>query len=202
MAAILVAAMMMMGMPPLMIFMVMGAAFGGNAGTGIVLHFLTGIIFGAIFGLGVTFLPRFFPTSVRKSAGLGTLYGLVVYGVFFLPIAMLAFAPAMVNLLAMNIAMMNPGMTHAADLTMAQSQAQGLMPSVLGIAFLSHLLFGAVVGLSTYLLVRPALDLEQHAADHAKGHPEGQGGLACEACQVNFRSKEELVAHVHSSHAM
>ncbi len=207
MAVLLMGAMMMMGMPALMMFTAMGAALGGSAMTGLGLHFLTSIILGAILGVGVTAVWKLRPTSAIKSTGLGILYGVVVFVVFFLPLAMMAFAPAMVNV----IQMMAQSQGMPISQSMAMAKAQSLLPSVLAVAFVGHLIFGAVVGLSVYLaagrLAREAsasrTHEHTHEHDHASAEPQGATGAApsCAACNLTFDSTAELKFHAKSAHA-
>ena len=133
---ILVATKVMMGMAPLADFMVMGTFVGGSAGTtilaGAIAHHLVGIVTGAIFGLSIYSLGKnygsFNLNNYVKGLGLGLLFGVILYIVLFLPLAMFGFKPIMVDMMG-------------ADMAMA------LMPMIMNISFIEHIVFGATVGL-------------------------------------------------------
>ena len=137
MTIILIGSKAAMGLPLLADFMVMGTFVGGGAAAiaaGFIAHYLVGIVDGAIFGAVTSGVGALRLGSPGKAAGLGLLYGLILYLVVFIPVAFMGFAPIM-------MAMMGPG-------------AQAMMPMVLSIAFIEHLLFGLIVGITTYGLTR------------------------------------------------
>lgn len=130
MSVILVGSKVMMGLPAMADYMVMGS-FAGGQGEGAVMvgwaaHILTGIVVGLIFG-GITgYVAKLKVTGFGKGLLLGVLYGFVVYVVLFLPLLMLGFAPIM-------MAMMGPA-------------AAAMAPIVMAIGLVEHLIYGGVLG--------------------------------------------------------
>jgi hypothetical protein len=126
---ILEATKIMIGLPPLADFMVMGTFVGGSGASGVpagfVAHFLVGAIDGIIFGILVTTVGRLALTSWAKASCLGLVFGLVVYLIVFLPVSVTNFALIM-------MVMMGPS-------------AAGMMPVVQGDAVVEHLAFGLTV---------------------------------------------------------
>jgi hypothetical protein len=138
MTVILVATKMMVGLPPLADFMVMGTFVGGSGTSvvpaGLAAHFSVGIVDGIIFGVLVTTVGRLGLTSWARVLGLGIAFGFLAYLLVFLPVSMTGFAPIM-------MAMMGPS-------------AAGLMPMVQGVAIFEHLIFGLVVATSVFAAIR------------------------------------------------
>lgn len=138
MTVILIGSKMMMGMPELADFMVMGTFVGGTGNAtisaGFIAHYLLGIILGAILGAIVASSERLRLMSWGKALGIGLLYGAIVWLVVFIPTVMYGFAPIMMN-------MMGPA-------------AAGMLPMVLGIAFIEHLLYGISVGALIFVATR------------------------------------------------
>jgi hypothetical protein len=130
MTLILIGSKVVMGLPPLADFMVMGTFVRGGIVGGFVAHYLVGVVDGAIFAALVATVPALKLGSWGKALGLGLLFGVIVYVIVFIPIAFTGFAPIM-------MAMMGPG-------------AAAMMPTVLALALVEHLLFGLIVGFTTY----------------------------------------------------
>ncbi|KCZ70505.1 hypothetical protein ANME2D_02525 [Candidatus Methanoperedens nitroreducens] len=138
MTIILIGSKAMIGMPMLTDFVVMGTFVGGTestvVGAGFIAHYLLGIILGAALGAIVASSEKLQLTSWGKAAGVGLLYGVIVWLVVFIPTLMYGFAPIMMN-------MMGPA---AAD----------MFPMVLGIAFIEHLLYGMSAGALIFVATR------------------------------------------------
>ncbi len=138
MAIVLIASKVMIGLPKFADFVIMGTFVGGTgssaAGAGFIAHYLTGIILGAILGAIVASVERLRLTSWRKATGIGMLYGVIVWLVFFLPTVMYGFAPIMMKMMG--------------------QAAVGMLPMVLGIAFIEHLLYGLSVGALIFVATR------------------------------------------------
>ena len=73
-------------------------------------------------------------TSIGKSLGLGIVAGLVLYLVFFLPLAMTSFAKVMMMLMGPKASMM--------------------MGSVLAVGLTGHLVYGLIVGGVAYFIAK------------------------------------------------
>ncbi|GEM_PF-1080924 len=138
MTIILIGSKMMMGMPALADFVVMGTFVGGTesaaVSAGFIAHYLMGIILGAALGAIVASSEKLQLTSWGKAAGIGLLYGVIVWLVVFIPTVMYGFAPIMMNMMGQD--------------------AAGMLPMVLGIAFIEHLLYGISVGALIFVATR------------------------------------------------
>ena len=139
MAIIPAAGGMMLGTGAAGMFMMIGMGLGAGMMTatlvGLVLHFVVAIVTGLIFGISVYAVKPFRKISSARGLGLGALYGIIVYLVFFLPMAMKVLAPTMMHL-------MGP-------------KASMILGTVLAIAFIGHLLYGLILGFSTFFFARP-----------------------------------------------
>ena len=184
--------MSMLGMGPncfaIIMGMITGQSYEAAMGPGIAAHFGTSIAIGAIFGVVVS-TPKLQITGFKKGIALGISTGIIAYAVIFLPVAMTAMPPHMMDLMKMmpmqgntmpeksmsgssmeNSSMTgqgtmgNQGMkeTSAADEKMKMEemdkmimeQSQKIMPPILGGSFVSHLVFGIVLGAVTTAIVR------------------------------------------------
>lgn len=138
MTVILVGSKMMMGMPLLADFVVMGTFVGGTGSAavsaGFIAHYLLGITLGAVLGAIVASVKKLRLTNWGKAAGIGLLYGIVVWLVIFLPTVMYGFAPIIMNMMGV--------------------VAAGMFPMVLGIAFIEHLLYGISLGALIFVATR------------------------------------------------
>ena len=185
--------MSMIGMGPNCFAIIMGLITGQSyetaLGPGIAAHFGTSIAIGAIFGVIVS-TPKLQITGFKKGIAFGAATGIIAYTVIFLPVAMTAMPPHMMDLMKMmpmqggntmpengmngsamekslmngQDTMNNQGMkgTSAADEKMKMEemdkmimkQSQKIMPSILGGSFVSHIVFGVVLGAVTTAIVR------------------------------------------------
>lgn len=139
MAIILAAGGMMLGTGAVGMFMVIGMSLGAGmmaaASVGLVLHFVVAIVAGLIFGIAIYAIKPFRNISSTRGLGLGALYGIIVYLVFFLPMAIKVLSPTMMHLMGPKASMM--------------------MGTVLAIAFIGHLLYGLILGFTTFFFARP-----------------------------------------------
>ena len=95
---------------------------------GWMLHLITGLVVGTIFGVATAKVTRFNLTSITKAVGLGIGAGVLVWLVFFLPLMMSVMA----------------SMIPAAQ-----------MPTMIAGSFAAHLVYGLVLGsIAGGLLVR------------------------------------------------
>ena len=107
--------------------MLMGLGSASTA-AGWMLHLITGLVIGTIFGVVTAKVTRLHLTRVSKSVALGIGGGVLVWLVFFLPVMMAVMAP-----------MIPPGQ----------------MPMMIVGSFAAHLVYGLVIGgIAGGLLVR------------------------------------------------
>lgn len=103
MSMILVASKVVMGMPLLADFVVMGTFVGGVGeaaiAAGFAAHYLVGFVVGGIFGALVVYVAWLKPTSGAKALSIGVVFGAVVWLIVFLPVAMWGFAPIMMGMM-------------------------------------------------------------------------------------------------------
>jgi hypothetical protein len=127
-----------MGLPATTFALVMGMGLGASMSSavmvGVLGHFTVSIVAGAIFGAIVSYVKPLKLKNVSKSLGLGVAFAIVVYLVFFLPMAMTVFASVMMKLMGAKAAMM--------------------LPDVLVIGFIGHLLYGLALGAITFGISR------------------------------------------------
>lgn len=114
--------------------MIMGISLGASMATatavGTVGHFVVAIVAGAIFGAIVSYVKQLNLKTAGRSPLLGLIFGIVLYIVFFLPMAYLAFAPVMMHLMGSKAAMM--------------------LPDVLAVGFIGHVFYGLVLGTTAF----------------------------------------------------
>src|SRR5260370_40087617 len=107
--------------------MLMGLG-SASSGAGWMLHLVTGLVVGSIFGVVIAKVPRFHLTGITKSIGLGIGAGVLVWLVFFLPMMMAV---------------------------MASMIPASQMPTMIVGSFAAHLVYGLVLGgIAGGLLVR------------------------------------------------
>jgi TM2 domain-containing membrane protein YozV len=135
------------GMPPDTMLIAMGLIFGSTASTmvGFVMHMLTSILIGIIFGAIISLVKKFWITGFGKGIIEGLITGIIAFVVLFIPISLGAMPPIMMKM-AMQ---MNPTMTEQQIMGMMQQN----MPMMMGIGILEHLIYGAVLGAVTTALI-------------------------------------------------
>jgi len=96
--------MSMMGMGPncfaIIMGMITGQSYEAAMGPGIAAHFGTSIAIGAIFGAIIS-TPKLQITGFKKGIALGTATGIIAYAIIFLPIAMIAMPPHLMDIMKM-----------------------------------------------------------------------------------------------------
>jgi uncharacterized membrane protein YagU involved in acid resistance len=139
------------GMPPDTMPIAMGLMFGASATkdsamiVGFGMHMLTSILIGVIFGIVTAKVNKLRITSFRKGIVEGLITGMIAFVVLFIPISMAAMPPVLVGM-AMQ---MNPTMTQTQIMSMLQQN----MPMMFGMGILEHLVYGAVLGAVTSVLI-------------------------------------------------
>lgn len=127
-----------MGLPATTFAIIMGMGLGASMSSavmiGILGHFTVSIVAGAIFGAIVSYIRPLRMKNGPISLVLGVVFAIVIYLVFFLPMAMTVFASVMMTLMGSKAAMM--------------------LPDVLVIGFIGHLTYGLALGATTFYLSR------------------------------------------------
>ncbi len=122
-----------MGLPSTTFALIMGMGLGATMGSaemvGVLGHFIVSIVAGAIFGALVSYVKPLRLGKAPRSLALGLIYGIVIYLVFFLPMAMTVFASVMMKLMGAKAAMM--------------------LPDVLVIGLIGHIVYGLTLGAIT-----------------------------------------------------
>lgn len=164
--------------------MVMGM---GSASTvaGWMLHLLTGIIIGAIFGVVVAKVPRLGLKSTGRALVLGAVAGIVVWIVFFMPM-MVSLMPALTG-----------------------------MPTLVGGSFLAHIIYGLVLGGVASLAIPKggssfkcptcgaSFSSKDELMQHGKVHMSApKQEFKCPACGMSFSTQQELMDHKAKAHPM
>ena len=138
------------GMPPDTMLIAMGLMFGDFSidsamMVGFGMHMLTSILIGIIFGVVTSLVKKFWLTGFRKGIVEGLITGMIAFVVLFIPISMGVMPPILMKM-AMQ---MNPTMTQQQIMGMMQQN----MPMMMGIGILEHLVYGAVLGAVTTVLI-------------------------------------------------
>jgi DNA-directed RNA polymerase subunit RPC12/RpoP len=172
-------------------FFVAAAMLMGLSGTmataaGWMLHLITGLIVGAIFGVAITKVNTFRVTDIKRGLAWGLGAGVLVWAIFFLPMMM---ASGMANML---------GST--------------LMAMVLG-SFGAHLVYGLILGgivgavlpksvtasVQAYKCPTCGATFRSQSAlmEHGKMHiaAKATAEYKCPTCAASFKSQSELMEH-------
>jgi len=141
--------MSMMNLPhdlfPKLIGLSMGQTMESASSFGTVLHFLPSVIIGIIFGAVVS-SSKLSITSFKKGIPLGISAGIISFVVLFLPMMMMTLPPIMMQLMQM----MNPD----APQEMIMTQLMNMQPMMLAGGLISHIIYGAVLGLVSSAILR------------------------------------------------
>jgi hypothetical protein len=141
--------MSMMNLPadlfPMLIGMAMNQMQQSASISGIGVHLVTSLIIGVIFGAVIS-SSKLSVTSFKKGIPLGIGAGIISFVVLFLPMSMEVFPPTMMQLMQM----MNP----EASQEMIMQQLQGMQPMVLVGSFVSHIIYGIVLGVVSSAILR------------------------------------------------
>ena len=115
---------------------------------GVALHLMSGTIIGGAFGFLTASIAPFNIDSIRKGIGVGVLAGFVSFSLLFIPITRFQVEPALTGIL-LNSGII-PSSTNASDV---QSQITDFMSSVIAFSIVFHLMYGAIMGGLTAVLV-------------------------------------------------
>ena len=105
---------------------------------GFVLHVITGTIAGNIYGQVSLFWKRMSPYSARHGLKTGMIVGVVLWAVFFVPVASLLIQPMIDNF--------NSGITPNQYVYSVASSFNGLYGIIIGGSLIFHLIYGALLG--------------------------------------------------------
>ena len=123
-----------MGLSATTFALVMGMGLGASMGSavmvGVLGHFTVSIVAGAIFGAVVSYVKPLRLKNGPRALALGLVFAVILYIVFFLPMAMTVFASVMMSIMGAGAATM--------------------LPNVLIIGFVGHLLYGLALGATTF----------------------------------------------------
>lgn len=141
----------LLGLPLGTFYSIIGIAMGGlDVSTaiffGAVLHLMMGTLIGAVFGYLTAVVGPFNITGMAKGTGVGILAGFIAFSVLFVPLTRFEVEPSLVRILA---GIYPPG--TSADVL--QNKAVDLMSSVLAGSILLHVVYGAILGSITALLL-------------------------------------------------
>ncbi len=166
--------------------MLMGLSGGIATAAGWMLHLVTGLIVGAIFGVAITRVNVFRVTDIKRGLAWGLGAGVLIWVIFFLPM------------------MMASGMA-----TMLGSM---LMTMMLG-SFAAHLVYGLILGGIVGAVLPRAVPVAVQAykcstcgatfrsqgalTEHGKMHmaAKATGEYKCPTCGASFKSQSELMEH-------
>jgi hypothetical protein len=144
MAPFLMITMILLGFPEDVLFITLGGYvtldFADSFQAGIIMHIMSGVIIGTIFGVMTAAIERLRITSFAKGVGTGLAAGGIIFAVFFVPLAVTTL-PALVDAIIQN----GQGISEEQRSDLEAQVFIGIM--VLG-AF-DHLAYGAVLGVVT-----------------------------------------------------
>ena len=149
--------------------LITGQSYENALYPGITAHFLTSIAIGVAFGAIIN-VKKLQIQGFRKGIGLGIATGIIAFAVIFVPIAMTVLPPHMMDLIKMmpmgNTAMPENNMKDKTPMDekmkmeemdkMAMEESQKLFPMILAGAFVSHIAFGAALGMVVTPIVKRA----------------------------------------------
>ncbi|MEO9363689.1 MAG: hypothetical protein ABI348_07295 [Nitrososphaera sp.] len=141
----------LLGLPVGTFYSIIGIAMGGlDPSTavffGAVLHLIMGTLIGAVFGYLTTVVGPFNITGMAKGTGVGVLAGFIAFSVLFVPLTRFEVEPSLVKILA---SIYPPG----TSIDVLQNKAIDVMSSVLAGSILMHVVYGAILGSTTALLL-------------------------------------------------
>lgn len=147
---------------------------------GWMLHLITGLVVGGVFGVATAKITRLHLSGIPKSIGLGIGAGILVWVIFFLPMMMAL---------------------------MASMIPSGQMPLMIAGSFGAHLVYGLVLGgLAGAVLIKQSPQYECEACGasfqgqeelmkHSKVHMQAVKQYKCPSCGASFASQVELMEH-------
>ena len=153
---------------------------------GWMLHLMTGLIVGAIFGVAITKVNAFRVTNIRRGLAWGLGAGTLVWVIFFLPLMM---ASGMASMLGSMLMTMMVG-SFAAHL------AYGLiLGGIVGVVLPRAI--PVTVSAYTCTTCGASFSNQRELMEHRKMHttPKSTTEYDCPTCGASFTSQSELMAH-------
>ncbi|MEO9320870.1 MAG: hypothetical protein ABI361_09370 [Nitrososphaera sp.] len=135
---------------------------------GLALHLLSGTAIGSVFGFLSATIGPFNIDSIRKGAGFGMLAGFISFSLLFIPVTRFQVEPALSGILQ------NAGIIPQTLSSMElQNRITDLMSTVLAFSILFHVLYGAVMGSLTSILIDrlPRRRLSSDEVETVRGKP-------------------------------
>ncbi len=124
-----------LGLPYFAVYLVYGLSLHASVSTatdvGYLVHYIAASVIAMLFITLVQVVKPFRSNNAPKTIGLGLVYGIVVFVVFFVPLFYLAFAPVMVSILG-------------------KAAVDAVAGKVLLFAFIVHVVYGLTVGAWSY----------------------------------------------------
>ena len=152
---------MYMGIPADIPQTLIGLHLGFMQDTGIIvgsiLHFVASASIGAIFGIVINTSKKFLISSYAKGLALGIATGAIAFAVLSIPV-MTVIQPTMITVMQD----MNP------DLTKNQviSTLESMQPQMMLSSILSHIVYGAVLGIVASTILKRDYELYVHLHQH------------------------------------
>lgn len=138
-----------LGLPPGTFYKMIGIAFGVDSSyavyAGFLLHMITGVIIGIIYGTLSQNIKKLHITSIQKGLGTGVLTGVVVWVILFLPLNYGIMQPTLYN-------MTNTLDPESSEYLMA-AQLLALSNAIVFGSLGLHVVFGGVMGFCARLAV-------------------------------------------------
>jgi cytochrome bd-type quinol oxidase subunit 2 len=140
-----------LGLPSGTFYSIIGVAMAGLAMPasiyfGVGLHLLTGTLVGATFGYVTAVAGPFNITSTARGALVGVLAGFVTFSLLFIPLTRFEVEPSLLGSLA---SIYPPGTSDV----VLQNKVLDIMSALLAGAILLHVVYGAIMGATTALLL-------------------------------------------------
>jgi hypothetical protein len=132
-------------------YSIIGVAMGGlempaSIYFGIGLHLLTGTLVGATFGYVTAVAGPFNITSIARGMMVGVLAGFVTFSLLFIPLTRFEVEPSLLGILE---SIYPPGTSEVA----LQNKVLDIMSAVLAGSIVLHVVYGAMMGAMTALLL-------------------------------------------------
>ena len=143
-----------MGLKPGTFYLVIAIAFTGSQiqmayaiFLGLALHVITGTIIGAVFGYVSAAIGPFNITDVKKGLLVGIIAGFISFSLLFIPITRFEVQPALTGILYLT------GIATSDNPQIVQNQVTNIMSTVLAFSIIFHVVYGAIMGTVTALLI-------------------------------------------------
>ncbi|MFQ5439898.1 MAG: hypothetical protein ACE5DL_00390 [Nitrosopumilaceae archaeon] len=130
---------------PILVGISMGQSQESAGAMGFGIHILSSALIGLVFGAVIN-TAKFSIKSFKKGISLGVLTGIVSFGVIFVPMMTNVLPPTMLQWMQM----MNP----SASQEMIVQQLQNMQPMLLVGSFVSHIVYGAVLGIASSIILK------------------------------------------------